>query len=425
MGHGKFREWSVMIIDPLNKNNIHFFSVARVGFGEKAVSITTCCFYFFSHSVMPIFVVPIKQTPKMKNTAFTQKHIALGAKMAEFAGYNMPISYSGINDEHATVRNNAGIFDVSHMGEFILKGENALDLIQRVTTNDASKLTAGKAQYSCLPNKDGGIVDDLLVYCIEENKTYMLVVNASNIEKDWKWISSFNSGNVEMHNISDKTCLLAIQGPNATKILQPLTDIDILNMKYYTFAKGRFAGVDNVLISATGYTGAGGVEIYFEAQNGDAEKIWNAIFEMGGPQGLKPIGLGARDTLRLEMGFCLYGNDIDDTTSPLESGLGWITKFTKDFTSKEILEKQKAEGVKRKLVGFEMIDRGIPRHDYIIKDATGNTIGKVTSGTQAPSLGKAVGLGYVAVENATLDSYIFIDIRNTLVKAKVVKFPFV
>ncbi len=425
MGHGKFREWSVMIIDPLNKNNIHFFSVARVGFGEKAVSITTCCFYFFSHSVMPIFVVPIKQTPKMKNTAFTQKHIALGAKMAEFAGYNMPISYSGINDEHATVRNNAGIFDVSHMGEFILKGENALDLIQRVTTNDASKLTAGKAQYSCLPNKDGGIVDDLLVYCIEENKTYMLVVNASNIEKDWKWISSFNSGNVEMHNISDKTCLLAIQGPNATKILQPLTDIDILNMKYYTFAKGRFAGVDNVLISATGYTGAGGVEIYFEDKNGDAEKIWNAIFEMGGPQGLKPIGLGARDTLRLEMGFCLYGNDIDDTTSPLESGLGWITKFTKDFTSKEILEKQKAEGVKRKLVGFEMIDRGIPRHDYIIKDATGNTIGKVTSGTQAPSLGKAVGLGYVAVENATLDSDIFIDIRNTLVKAKVVKFPFV
>lgn len=360
----------------------------------------------------------------MKNTAFTEKHIALGAKMAEFAGYNMPISYSGINDEHATVRNNAGIFDVSHMGEFILKGENALDLIQRVTSNDASKLTAGKAQYSCLPNNDGGIVDDLLVYCIEENKAYMLVVNASNIEKDWNWISSFNSKNVEMHNISDKTCLLAIQGPNATKILQPLTDKDILNMKYYTFAKGKFAGVDNVLISATGYTGAGGVEIYFEDKDGDAEKIWNAIFEIGIPQGLKPIGLGARDTLRLEMGFCLYGNDINDSTSPLEAGLGWITKFSKEFTAKNILEKQKAEGVKRKLVGFEMIDRGIPRHDYLIKDAAGNLIGKVTSGTQAPSLNKAVGLGYVATEHASLGSEIFIEIRNSLVKAKVVKFPF-
>lgn len=361
----------------------------------------------------------------MKNTAFTEKHIALGAKMAEFAGYNMPISYSGINDEHATVRNNAGVFDVSHMGEFILKGEHALDLIQRVTTNDASKLTAGKAQYSCLPNEQGGIVDDLLVYCIEENKVYMLVVNASNIEKDWNWISKFNTHHVEMHNISDKTCLLAIQGPNATKILQPLTDIDILNMKYYTFAKGKFAGVDNVLISATGYTGAGGVEIYFENIDGNAEKIWNAIFEIGTPQGIKPIGLGARDTLRLEMGFCLYGNDIDDTTSPLEGGLGWITKFTKEFTSKSIFEKQKAEGVKRKLVGFEMIDRGIPRHDYIIKDSAGNVLGKVTSGTQAPSLGKAVGLGYVAVEHAALDTEIFIDIRNSLVKAKVVKFPFV
>ena len=360
----------------------------------------------------------------MKNTAFTQKHIALGAKMAEFAGYNMPISYSGINDEHAAVRNNAGIFDVSHMGEFMLKGENALDLIQRVTSNDASKLTNGKAQYSCLPNEQGGIVDDLLVYCIEENKVYMVVVNASNIEKDWNWISKFNTKNVEMHNISDKTCLLAIQGPNATKLLQQLTDTDILNLKYYTFTKGKFAGVDNVLISATGYTGAGGVEIYFEDKNDDAEKIWNAIFEIGTPQGLKPIGLGARDTLRLEMGFCLYGNDIDDTTSPLEGGLGWITKFTKNFTAREILEKQKAEGIKRKLVGFEMIDRGIPRHDYLIKDASGNTIGKVTSGTQAPSLGKAVGMGYVAVEHAALDSEIFIEIRNTLVKAKVAKTPF-
>ncbi len=360
----------------------------------------------------------------MKNTPFTHKHIALGAKMAEFAGYNMPISYTGINDEHATVRKNAGVFDVSHMGEFILKGENALDLIQRVTTNDASKLVAGQAQYSCLPNEEGGIVDDLIVYCIEPNKTYMLVVNASNIEKDWNWISKFNTQHVEMHNISDKTCLLAIQGPNATKILQALTELDIMNLKYYTFVKGTFAGVENVLISATGYTGSGGVEIYFEDSNGAADKIWDAIFEIGGPQGLKPIGLGARDTLRLEMGYCLYGNDIDDTTSPLEGGLGWITKFTKDFTAKSIIEKVKAEGVKRKLVGFELLERGIPRHDYLIKDAEGNTIGKVTSGTQAPSLNKAIGLGYVATAHAAIDSIIYIEIRNALVKAKVVKAPF-
>lgn len=361
----------------------------------------------------------------MKNTPFTQKHIALGAKMAEFAGYNMPISYSGINDEHATVRNNAGVFDVSHMGEFILKGENALDLIQRVTTNDASKLTNGKAQYSCLPNTTGGIVDDLLVYCIEENKSYMLVVNASNIEKDWKWISSFNTKNVEMHNISDKTCLLAIQGPNATRILQPLTDMDIMNLKYYTFAKGTFAGVENVLISATGYTGAGGVEIYFEDVDDDADKIWEAIFEAGKAAGIKPIGLGARDTLRLEMGFCLYGNDIDDTTSPLEAGLGWITKFTKDFTNKEYFEKQKTKGVTKKLVGFEMQEKGIARHDYDIKDFEGTIIGKVTSGTQSPSLNKAIGLGYVDNKYAAIDSEIFISIRNTLLKAKVVKIPFV
>jgi aminomethyltransferase len=360
----------------------------------------------------------------MKNTPFTQKHIALGAKMAEFAGYNMPISYTGINDEHAAVRKNAGVFDVSHMGEFILKGENALDLIQRVTTNDASKLVAGQAQYSCLPNATGGIVDDLIVYCVEPNKTYMLVVNASNIEKDWNWISQFNTKQVEMHNISDKTCLLAIQGPNATKILQPLTELDIMNLKYYTFVKGTFAGVENVLISATGYTGSGGVEIYFEDSNGAADKIWDAIFEIGGPQGLKPIGLGARDTLRLEMGYCLYGNDIDDTTSPLEGGLGWITKFTKDFTARPIIEALKAAGVQRKLVGFEMLERGIPRHDYLIKDAAGNTIGKVTSGTQAPSLNKAIGLGYVAVSHSAIDAEIYIDIRNTLVKAKVVKAPF-
>lgn len=360
----------------------------------------------------------------MKNTPFTQKHIALGAKMAEFAGYNMPISYTGINDEHAAVRKNAGVFDVSHMGEFILKGENALDLIQRVTTNDAAKLVAGQAQYSCLPNATGGIVDDLIVYCVEPNKTYMLVVNASNIEKDWNWISQFNTNQVEMHNISDKTCLLAIQGPNATKILQPLAEVDIMNLKYYTFVKGTFAGVENVLISATGYTGSGGVEIYFEDSNGAADKIWDAIFEIGGPQGLKPIGLGARDTLRLEMGYCLYGNDIDDTTSPLEGGLGWITKFTKDFTARPIIEALKASGVQRKLVGFEMLERGIPRHDYLIKDAAGNTIGKVTSGTQAPSLNKAIGLGYVATPHAAIDSEIYIDIRNTLVKAKVVKAPF-
>ncbi len=361
----------------------------------------------------------------MKNTPFTHKHIALGAKMAPFAGYNMPISYTGINDEHATVRNNAGVFDVSHMGEFIIKGPHALELIQRVTTNDASKLVIGKAQYSSLTNNEGGIVDDLVIYYLQP-EAYMIVANASNIEKDWNWISSHNIHNAEMHNISERTCLLAIQGPNATKILQPLTETDILNLKYYTFTKGWLAGVDNVIISATGYTGSGGVEIYFEDKDGAADKIWDAIFEIGGPQGLKPIGLAARDTLRLEKGFCLYGNDIDDTTTPLEAGLGWITKFTKDvaFTAKDILEKQKAEGIKRKLVGFEMVDRGIPRHDHIIKDAQGNNIGKVTSGTQAPSLGKAIGLGYVTAENAAIDSEIFIDIRNIPVKAKVVKFPF-
>ena len=360
----------------------------------------------------------------MKNTPFTEKHIALGAKMAAFAGYNMPISYTGINDEHAAVRKNAGIFDVSHMGEFIIKGEHALDLIQKVTTNDASKLTAGKAQYSCLPNMQGGIVDDLIVYCLEENKSYMLVVNASNIEKDWDWISSFNTENAEMHNISDKTCLLAIQGPNATKILQPLTDIDILNLKYYTFVRGIFAGVKNVIISATGYTGSGGVEIYFENTDGAADKIWEAIFKAGTPLGLKPIGLGARDTLRLEMGYCLYGNDIDDTTSPLEGGLGWITKFTKDFTARDIIENQKATGVTRKLVGFEMVEKGIPRHGYEICNKEGEKIGEVTSGTQAPSLGKAVGLGYVTKDFSSMDSQIYIKVRDKLLEAKVVKLPF-
>lgn len=357
----------------------------------------------------------------MKNTALTEKHIALGAKMVPFAGYNMPVTYEGINAEHATVRNGVGVFDVSHMGEFILKGENALDLIQRVTSNDASKLYDGKVQYSCLPNKDGGIVDDLLVYKIDD-KTYMLVVNALNIEKDWNWIQQFNSKDVEMHNISDQTSLLAIQGPKAADALQTLTDVDLASMEYYTFVKGTFAGVDNVVISATGYTGAGGFEIYFENQY--ADQIWDAIFKAGAPYNIQPIGLGARDTLRLEMGFCLYGNDIDDTTSPIEAGLGWITKFSKSFTNSEALLAQKEAGIQKKLVGFEMIDRGIPRHDYEIADAEGNIIGKVTSGTQAPSLQKAIGMGYIAKDFAKEGTEVFILIRNTPIKAKVVKFPF-
>ena len=365
----------------------------------------------FSNSLpSPVTFAP-NSTPKnysMKRTPFTDAHIALGAKMAEFAGYNMPISYSSINEEHNTVRNNAGVFDVSHMGEFMLKGDGALDLIQRVTSNDASKLTEGKAQYSCLPNETGGIVDDLLVYCIEPNKTYMLVVNASNIEKDWNWISERNTGGVEMENISERTGLLAVQGPNAVKILQELTDMDITNLKYYTFAKGRFAGVDNVIVSATGYTGSGGVEIYFEDKDGSGQKIWDEIFRLGTPKGMKPIGLAARDTLRLEKGFALYGNDIDDTTSPLESGLGWITKFTKQFTNSAALLAQKEAGVAQKLVGFEMIERGIPRHDYEIVNAEGVSIGKVTSGTQSPSLQKAIGMGYVAKEMAREGTEIYI-----------------
>ena len=360
----------------------------------------------------------------MKQTPFTDKHIALGAKMAEFAGYNMPISYTGINDEHATVRNNAGVFDVSHMGEFIFKGENALALIQKLTSNDASKIKPGQAQYSCFTNENGGIIDDLIVYCIEENNVYMLVVNAANIDKDWAWVEKHNTDNVEIHNVSDKTCLLAIQGPKATGILQPLTDVDIINMKYYTFAKGNFAGVDNVLISATGYTGSGGVEIYFEDKDGAADKIWNAIFEEGAPKGLKPIGLAARDTLRLEMGYCLYGNDLNDSTTPLEGGLGWITKFTKDFTARAILEQQKAEGVKRRLVGFEMIGKGIPRNGYEICDADGNAIGQVTSGTQAPSLNKAIGLGYVSTDLSGIGTDINIKVRDKLIPAKVTKLPF-
>ncbi len=357
----------------------------------------------------------------MQNTALTDKHISLGAKMVPFAGYNMPVSYSGLNDEHMTVRNAVGVFDVSHMGEFILKGEHAIDLIQAVTSNDASVLTDGKIQYSCLPNDNGGIVDDLLVYRIDE-KTYMLVVNASNIEKDWNWIKSKDKWNVEMHNISDKTSLLAVQGPNAMKALQKLTDVNLSDIPYYAFKKGKFNGFDNVVISNTGYTGAGGFELYFE--NEQANKMWGGIFEAGKEFGIKPVGLGARDTLRLEMGFCLYGNDIDDTTSPIEAGLGWITKFTKDFTNKAQILEHKEKGVSKKLVGFEMIDRGIPRHDYTITDLQGNTIGKVTSGTQSPSLNKAIGMGYVATAFAKADTEIMITIRDKAIKAKVVKIPF-
>ncbi|MBK5286591.1 MAG: glycine cleavage system aminomethyltransferase GcvT [Bacteroidia bacterium] len=356
----------------------------------------------------------------LKQTALAVIHSKLGAKMVPFAGYNMPVLYEGINLEHETVRKHVGVFDVSHMGEFIFKGPDALDLIQRTTSNDASKLFVGKVQYSCIPNEQGGIVDDLLVYRVEEN-VYMLVVNASNIEKDWSWFVKNNTRNVEMHNISDKTTLLAVQGPKAVDVLQPLTAIDLKSMEYYTFKKGNFAGVDNVLVSATGYTGAGGFEIYFE--NESAEKIWNAVFESGKSYGIKPIGLGARDTLRLEMGFCLYGNDIDDTTSPLEAGLGWITKFTKEFTAKNILLQQKEKGITRKLIGFEMLDRGIARPHYEIVDADGKILGQVTSGTQSPSLQKAIGMGYVPKEYAEAGREIFIRVRDKALKALVVNIP--
>jgi aminomethyltransferase len=365
---------------------------------------------------------------ELKRTALSNIHEKLGAKMVPFAGYLMPVSYEGINTEHETVRNGVGVFDVSHMGEFILKGPDALDLIQRVTSNDASKLFEGKVQYSCLPNETGGIVDDLLVYSLpkqmnESNQdAYMLVVNASNIEKDWNWIQKYNTKNVEVHNISDKTSLLAVQGPKAVDVLQPLTDMNLGTMEYYTFSKGKFAGVDNVLVSATGYTGAGGFEVYFE--NSVAEHIWEKIFESGKAYGIKPIGLGARDTLRLEMGFCLYGNDIDDTTSPIEAGLGWITKFNKEFTNSAALKEQKTQGVTKKLVGFEMIDRGIPRHDYEILNAEGEKIGRVTSGTQSPSLQKAIGMGYVKKEYTEEGTELFISIRDKKLKAKVVKVPF-
>lgn len=359
---------------------------------------------------------------ELKLLPLNDLHIKLGGKMVPFAGFNMPVRYSSDIEEHMTVRNGVGVFDVSHMGEFTLKGPHALDLLQRVTSNDVSKLGVGQAQYSCLPNETGGIVDDLIIYKIKDND-YMVVVNASNIEKDWNWISRFNTQGVEMQNISEDICLFAVQGPKAKQTLQKLTSIDLSAIKYYHFAIGEFAGVDNVILSNTGYTGAGGFEVYVHRQH--AEKVWHAIFDAGKEFDIKPIGLGARDTLRLEMGFCLYGNDIDDTTSPIEAGLGWITKFTKEFTNSANLKKQKEEGVSRKLVGFKMVDRGIPRHDYPIKDASGNVIGKVTSGTQSPVLGIGIGLGYVTTPNAQPGSEIFIDVRGRALKAVVSKLPLI
>ena len=357
----------------------------------------------------------------MKNTVLTEVHESLGAKMLPFAGYNMPILYEGVNAEHETVRNNVGVFDVSHMGEFLLSGPNALALIQKVTSNDAATLTIGKAQYSCLPNKDGGIVDDLIIYKIKEEQ-YLLVVNASNIEKDWDWISSHNDLDVEMKNLSDDYSLLAIQGPKAIESMQSLTSIDLSTIPYYHFEVGDFAGFPHVIISATGYTGSGGFEIY--CKNDQVKTIWNKVFEAGAAFGIKPIGLAARDTLRLEMGFCLYGNDINDSTSPIEAGLGWITKFNKEFTNSENLKKQKEAGVSRKLVGFEMQERAVPRHDYEIVDFSGNKIGIVTSGTMSPSLGIGIGLGYVTNENSAIGSTFFIRIRKNDIPAKVVKLPF-
>jgi len=358
---------------------------------------------------------------ELKKVALNDLHVALGAKMVPFAGYNMPVRYSSDLDEHHTVRKAVGIFDVSHMGEFLVKGPGALELIQRVTTNDAAKLTDGKVQYSCLPNQEGGIVDDLLVYRFAE-EDYMLVVNASNIEKDWNWISRFNTEGVTLQNISDEISLFAVQGPQAIAALQPLTSLDLAGMVYYTFSRGEFAGVPNVIVSATGYTGSGGFEIY--VPNEYARTVWDKIMAAGQPYGIKPIGLGARDTLRLEMGFCLYGNDITDTTSPLEGGLGWITKFSKDFTNSQNLRQQKEQGVQRRLVGFEMAEQGIPRAHYEIVNEAGETVGEVTSGTQSPSLGKGVGLGYVQTTYSTPGSEIYIKVRNRNLKANVVKLPF-
>jgi aminomethyltransferase len=357
----------------------------------------------------------------MKNTALSSTHEALGAKMVPFAGYNMPVLYEGVNIEHETVRNDVGVFDVSHMGEFLIEGIHALNLIQKVTSNDASKLTIGKAQYSCLPNDDGGIVDDLIVYKVEEN-TYLLVVNASNIEKDWNWIQSKNDIGATMRDLSDNYSLLAIQGPKAIEAMQSLTSHDLASIKFYNFVVGDFAGIEHVIISATGYTGSGGFEIY--CKNSEVKEIWDKAFEAGAAFGIKPIGLAARDTLRLEMGYCLYGNDIDDTTSPIEAGLGWITKFTKTFTNSEALEKEKLNGPKRKLVAFELDERGVPRHGYDIVDNSGNKIGVVTSGTMSPSMNKGIGMGYVPPLFADVGSKINIQIRKNAIPATIVKLPF-
>ncbi len=358
----------------------------------------------------------------MKNTALTHIHEALGAKLIEFAGYNMPVQYEGVNAEHETVRNSVGVFDVSHMGEFLISGDKALQLIQKVTSNDAEKLEIGDAQYSCFPNEDGGIVDDLICYRIKE-KTYMLVVNASNIEKDWKWISKYNENiGAEMRDLSEGYSLLAIQGPKAVEAMQSLTSEDLSAIKFYTFKVNDFAGIDNVIISATGYTGSGGFEIY--CKNDEVEQIWKKVFEAGADYGIKPIGLAARDTLRLEMGYCLYGNDINDTTSPIEAGLGWITKFSKCFVNDDYLRKQKEEGVTKKLVAFELTERGIPRHDYEIVDADGNKIGVVTSGTMSPSLKKGIGMGSVPKAFSKKGTDIFIQVRKKQLAATVVKLPF-
>lgn len=357
----------------------------------------------------------------MKKTALSDVHRDLGAKMVEFAGYEMPVQYSGVNDEHETVRNAVGVFDVSHMGEFLIEGPEALALIQKVTSNDASKLVDGKAQYSCLPNDKGGIVDDLIVYKIKDEK-YLLVVNASNIQKDWDWISSHNSMGAIMRNISDDFSLLAIQGPKAVEAMQSLSSVNLADISFYNFVVGDFAGIEHVIISATGYTGSGGFEIY--CKNSEVEQVWNKVLEAGADFGIKPIGLAARDTLRLEMGYCLYGNDIDDTTSPLEAGLGWITKFTKDFINSDNLKQQKEEGVTKKLIAFEMIDKGIPRHDYEIADASDVVVGRVTSGTMSPSMKKGIGLGYVPKEMASEGTEIFIKVRNKSLKAQIVKLPF-
>ena len=357
----------------------------------------------------------------MNNTALSHIHEALGAKMVPFAGYNMPVSYEGVNIEHETVRNSVGVFDVSHMGEFLITGPNALDLIQKVTSNDASKLTEGKAQYSCFPNDDGGIVDDLIVYCLNQEK-WLLVVNASNIEKDWNWISSKNSMGAEMKNLSEDYSLLAIQGPKAIEAMQSLTSSDLSAIKFYTFEVNDFAGIEHVIISATGYTGSGGFEIY--CKNSEVEQIWTRVFEAGKDFGIKPIGLAARDTLRLEMGYCLYGNDINDTTSPIEAGLGWITKFTKEFTNSENLLKQKQQGTDRRLIAFELNERGIPRQGYDIVDGNGKKIGEVTSGTMSPSLGKGIGMGYVPTIMKDVGTQIHIQIRKNAVPATIVKLPF-